>query len=212
MYDQSGHGSASYTTGTGTLVSKMSKLQTGDHVLSNSTNIYTHTISTDAYKTRDITVSLNDVEGIMGTDVLCYTGYETNTADDTTIGSYGNVSNYSSSVSFPGYLSRFSYFTVLLCVGTDITSRMTVHVSAIAGYQSYSLIWGGAPSQTGGNLSVTSGLVNIGNSSGTITMTFGKCTSYWIFSTNSSTYTKATTPDIHILKVYGHCIRSNGYH
>lgn len=212
IYDQSGHGSASYTTGTGTLISQMSKLQTGDHVLSNSTNIYTHTISTDTYKTRDITVSLNDVEGIMGTDVLCYSGYETNTADDTTLGSYGNVSNYSSSVSFSGYLSRFSYFTVLLCVGTDITARTTIHVSAIGGYQSYQLIWGGAPSQTGGNLSITSGLVNISDSSGTITMTFGKCTSYWIFSATSSTYTKASTPDIHVLKVYGHCIRSNGYH
>ena len=212
IYDQSGHGSASYTAGTGFLVSKMGKLQTGGYILNNEFNIYTHEIKTDSYKVRDIAVSLNDVEGIMGTDVLCYTGYETNTADDTTLGSYGDISEYSSSVSFSGYLSRFSYFTVLMGIGTDITARTTIHVSAIAGYQSYQLIWGSHPTQIGGSLCITSGLVNISDSNGTITMNFGKCSSYWEFPANSSTYTKGTTPNVHILKVYGHCIRSNGYH
>lgn len=210
MYDQSGHGSASYTAGTGLLTSKMSKLQTGGYILNNEFNIYTHEIKTDSYKVRNVAVSLNDVEGIMGTDVLCYKAYETNTADDTTLGAYATISTLSDTVTFEGYLARFSYFTLLICIGTDITNRYTIQLTSIDGYQSTQLIWGGAPSQMGGTVYMTSALANITESNGNVTIFIGKCNTYLDFTTATPTF--GTTPDIHILKVYGHCIRSNGYH
>ena len=197
----------------GDYVSGSTATKTGKLVLGNSLNVYTHTINTNTDKLSNVSLTLNSTDGIMGTDALCYKGYEgANLSSDTVPGSLADISSLSNAVSFSGYLARFSYFTVLLCVGTDVTARTTVQVSAIAGYQSYQLIWGGAPTHSGGNLSITSGLVNISESSGTITLNFGKCAAYWQFSSASSNPTKGTTPDIHVLKVYGHSIRSNGYH
>lgn len=197
----------------GDYVSGSTATKNGKLVFGNSLNVYTHTINTNTDKLSNVSLTLNSTDGIMGTDALCYKGYESaNLSSDTAPGSLADISSLSNAVSFSGYLARFSYFTVLLCVGTDVTARTTVQVSAIAGYQSYQLIWGGAPNHSGGNLSITSGLVNITESSGTITLNFGKCASYWQFSSSSSTPTKGTTPNIHILKVYGHSIRSNGYH
>lgn len=197
----------------GDFVSSSTATKNGKLVFGNSLNVYTHTINTNTDKLSNVSLTLNSTDGIMGTDALCYKGYESaNLSSDTVPGTLADISSLSNAVSFSGYLARFSYFTALLCVGTDVTARTTVQVSAIAGYQSYQLIWGGAPNHSGGNLSITSGLVNITESSGTITLNFGKCASYWQFSSSSSTPTKGTTPNIHVLKVYGHCIRSNGYH
>lgn len=181
LYSTVGHGSATYTSGTGTIVSKLGSIHAATFYENGNTLSSKYGLNNQIYSlnTTSDTSTFNGAETLI-TSLPSSSGTGTPSYQRVTVSKFASVMSemrtpllYDNSAAttgtnniiISGSASDYTSFTITLGLN-EMAKRYTITIPSGIGVYNFPLIWGGAPTPTGGACHITSAFVQISEATG----------------------------------------------